>query len=108
MRNATSEKLSEKVKEILDIPLPSLYKLQQTFNFFSLKPGIFKPMLTYIEHHLSQKEEWKNGPGKHCGLCFDEMSLSKVGMYDEKFDVIIGKNSFGSIGFSRSILQSSL
>ena len=71
---------------------PGLTTLQVKFGFLSFMPGFIRHVFTYIQVHLVHTECWKNGHGKICALCFDEVSLAKLAMYFQKFDCIIGKS----------------
>ena len=70
---------------------PGLTTLQKKFGFLSFRPGFIRHIFTYIQIHLIHTESWKNGHGKHCVFCYDEVSLSKLALYYQKFDCILGK-----------------
>ena len=79
------------------IRAPSLTLLQQKFSFMSVRPGLFTKLLVYIEKHVSHRESWVNGPGKLCGVQFDEVYLQYLALFDVRFDCVIGEHFHTSL-----------
>ena len=71
--------------------VPSHTLLQQKFGFLSTLPGVIKPIYVYIRVHLSHTDSWKNGLASLLAICFDEVYLRNCGLYDSKFDMILGR-----------------
>ena len=74
--------------------VPSHTLLQKKFGFLSTLPGVIKPIYVYIKVHLSHTDKWKNGLASLLAICFDEVYLRKMGLYDSKFDMILGRIHF--------------
>ena len=89
-----------KIAREAGLPLPAKSTCDSKFAFMHVQSGILKPVILYLRWLMPQLEM------KHTltSFSFDEMKISRLGMYDIKLDALLGPNDYVQLVLVRSIL----